>query len=199
MTDSLSLSRSIQGELPFSLNLPESNYVVDLDGTKYQVELLQNRVAIPVDSHAMMMGKPDELKLQLSERWDSLYKIELRTIVRRVDTREVQIADMAELNDDHLVQAAITKILLHDPGKAGDPKQLENFAKAQLAQLDSDGYATFRNDTAIRLTADKLFPATEVQDFCKAVNVLIRSYIIRSAHLACNFSEFSPPAISGIR
>jgi hypothetical protein len=68
LADPLYFCRIIQGELPFSLNLPEGTYPVDVDRTKYELHLLQNRLAVPIDALSMRMGKPADLKAELGDR-----------------------------------------------------------------------------------------------------------------------------------
>ncbi len=177
MSDPIKFSRVIQGELPFTLNLPNGSYRVNVDGSTYQLEILQGRVRIDVDAKSWIIGTPDELRARFGDRWDSVLKHELRTLVRRDDAFSLSPEELPTPDNDQLRDAAIRKILENNPGYVPSPEGLQADAQRALAELTAEDHASFLADASIRLASRRVFPPKDVEVFCRAVNVLVRLYM----------------------
>jgi len=116
VSDSIKFSRVIQGELPFTLNLPSGSYRVKLDDYTYHLELIQGWLKITVDAKTWMIGTSDDLQARIGDRWDSIYKHELRTMVRRIDAFVLTREELPTPDNDQLRDAAIRRVLENNPG-----------------------------------------------------------------------------------
>ncbi len=167
----------IQGELPFTVNVPTGTYPVDVAGASYPLELLQERIGVAVGANAMMIDTAAKIRLELGERWESTYKHELRTVVRHTDEATVTPDHLVKPTDEDLFAAMQTGILRDHRGYPGDKHQLQADARASLAAMSEEVRQAFVEDTTVRMTAHRLFPNGDVKTFCKAVNALIRLYM----------------------
>jgi hypothetical protein len=173
------LARVIQGELPFTLNLPEGTYSVLVDGAAYPIDVLQNRFAMADGPETMRIGTAEELRRGFGDRWDASYKHDLRTIVRHQDQAKVPRSELPTPTGDQLLKAAQSYLVRAAPGVApGGPQQLQLQARNWLDRLDDDDRRAFTTDASVRLAAATAFPR-DVDYFCGAVNVLIRLYMAR--------------------
>jgi hypothetical protein len=172
------LERVIQGELPFTLNLPEDTYTVLMDGAQYDIDILQDRIAVADGPQSMQVGTADSLRAYFGDRWDAAYKHELRTIVRHREEARVRRGDLPAPTDDQLFEAAQQHILHATPGIVpGSRPQLQAEARQWMAGLDAETRTAFTTDTSVRLAAAAAFRSRIVDIFCDAVNVLIRLYM----------------------
>jgi hypothetical protein len=168
---------SAEGELPFVLNLPEGCFRVDVNGLIYPLEILQGRFAVADNTESMLVGTAEELRSRLANRWDTLYKHQLRTIVRHGDEVHLSREELPTPDENQLFVAAQQHIMRHNAGDHGGPAQLEESARRALTELGAKDRAGFVVDTSVRLAADRLFPNQDVETFCRAVNVLVRLYM----------------------
>lgn len=203
MDETITLARVIEGELPFTLNLPEGTYPVQVDGTTYPIELQQNRIAAAIGREGMLVGRPEDVRARLGERWESSYVHELRTIVRNHRAVEIRRADLPAPTPHQLFEAAQTHLLRarHDAFPGG-PSELPPAARSWLDNLSAEDSATFTADTGVRLAADSAFPRTEAEQFCGVLNVLIRVYMARfNDRFVQEVTEnmFSATAMRGLR
>jgi hypothetical protein len=183
MSDPIKFSRVIQGELPFTLNLPSGSYGVNVDGCTYHLEILQGRVTIAIDAKSWIIGTPEELQARFGDRWDSIHKHELRTVVRHDDAFSLTREELPTPDNEQLRDAAIRKMLENNPGYVSGPDGLQADAQRALAELNAEDHASFVTDTTIRLASRRGFPPKDVEVFCQAVNLLIRLYM-------ANFNDF---------
>jgi hypothetical protein len=178
MSEPVQLARVIQGELPFTLNLPEATYPVLVDGASYPIDVLQNRLAVADGPDMMRFGTADELRADFGDRWATSYKHDLRTIVRHRDQATVPRSELPAPTDGQLFEAAQSYLLRATPGVVpGGAEQLQIQARHWLAHLNHDDRGAFTTDTSVRLAAAAAFPHRDVAYFCGAVNVLIRLYM----------------------
>jgi hypothetical protein len=175
------LARVIEGELPFTLNLPEGTYPVLIDGDTYHIELQQNRIGVPVGRNAMLVGPLEDVRAQLGDRWETSYVHELRTIVRNRREVTLRTSELREPTPEELFEAAQTNLLrLNPPGSfPGGPEEIQREARTWLDRLAAGERTAFAATTSIRLTAAATFPRTEAEQFCCVLNVLIRLYMAR--------------------
>ena len=68
MGESVLLARVIQGELPFTLNLPEGTYPVLADEGAYPIDIWQNRLAVADGPEMMRIGTAEELRPVFGDR-----------------------------------------------------------------------------------------------------------------------------------
>lgn len=180
MAETVSLTRVIEGELPFTLNLPEGTYPVQADGTIYPIELQQNRIAVAVSREAILIGRAEDVRARLADRWETSYVHELRTIVRNRRDVEIRHTDLPAPTPDQLFEAAQTHLLRSQPGGfPGGPTELQPVARSWLDNLSADDRNSFTAETGVRLAAAATFPRTEAEHFCGVLNVLIRVYMAR--------------------
>jgi hypothetical protein len=172
----MQFTQQIQGELPFTLNVPSGTYKVNLDGSSYILELLQDRIAVAVNAQEMAVGTVETLRGELGERWDNAFKHDLHTIVRYTDEVNVTLDQMVRPTDDDLFSAQ-TSILRDSRDYSGDLHQLHAHARASLDAMTAEVRQAFVEDTTIRMTADRLFSRNDSRTFCKAVNTLVRLYM----------------------
>jgi hypothetical protein len=178
MSEPVLLARVIQGELPFTLNLPEATYSVLVDGDPYPIDVLQNRVAVANGPDMMRVGTAEELRPDFGARWATSYKHDLRTIVRHRDQATVPRSELPAPTQGQLFEAAQSYLLRATPGVIpGGPEQLQLQARHWLAHLGDDDRRAFTTDTSVRLAAAAAFPNGDLACFCGAVNVLIRLYM----------------------
>src|SRR5689334_484960 len=102
MSEPDTLSRVIQGELPFTLNLPGGRYEVKLGDDTYPIELHQAWFLVANDATSFVIGPADDLRNRLGERWESSYKHELRTVVRRRDVVQIPADQLIQPTDDQV-------------------------------------------------------------------------------------------------
>lgn len=196
-------NRVILGELPFTLNLPEGAYPVLHDGAPYPIDLLQNRVAVADGPEMMVIGTPEDLKGGMGERWGAAFKHELRTLVRNRRQVELRRADLLVPSEHQLFEATQRYLMrINAPGSFGGSEPLQKAARAFLDRLSEDDRAKLTIDASVRLSADAHFPRTEVEQFCGAVNALIRLYMARFKDRfvqELTESMFSGTAMRGVR
>jgi hypothetical protein len=173
MNETIALTRVIEGELPFTLNLPEGTCPVQVDGTIYPIELQQNRIAAAADRDAMLIGRAEDVRTRLEDRWESSYVQELRTIVRNRRDVAIRHADFPAPTHDQLFEVAQSYLLREQPnGFPGGPTELQPAARSWLNNLSADDRSSFTTDTSVRLAAAATFPWTEAGHFCGVLNVL---------------------------
>jgi hypothetical protein len=176
--ETVTLTRVIQGELPFTLNLPEGTYPVLLGEVHYPIKILQNHLAVADGPHAMRIGTRDDLREYFCDRWDSLYKHELRTIVCHWEEVQIRRDNLPVPTHAQLFEAAQQYLLRATPGIIpGGPEQLQLQSRQWMDGLSSEDREAFAADTSVRLAAVEVFPHHEVESFCHAVNVLVRLYM----------------------
>jgi hypothetical protein len=157
-------TRLIEGELPFTLNIPSGTYTVKHGGTPYPLEILQELIGVAVNAKAMMVGTIEKVREALGERWDTSYKHELRTFVRHKDEVNVTPDQLVKPTDEDLFSAMQTAILREYPGYSGDKHQLQADARVAPDAMSEEQRQAFIEDTALRMTADRLFPNGGRQD-----------------------------------
>jgi hypothetical protein len=205
MEETVTLARVVQGELPFTLNLPDGTYHVLLDGRQYPIDILQNRLAVAVSADSMQVGTEESLREQFADRWPSLYKHDLRTIVRHAEQIHLTRTSlpiptnqqMFEAAQEYLVRRQIPSIVQGVPQPAIDAR-----AREWLDALTPDDMETFIEHTRIRLAVAAAFPHRQVDDICSAINVLIRLYMVtfRDRFVQeINQSMFSGTAFRGLQ
>jgi hypothetical protein len=177
VADAVVFSRLIQGELPFVLNIPDGPYRVQMGDCPYDLEILQGRVAVADNAESMLVGTVEELRPRLGDRWDALYKHDLRTIVRHQDEVPLDREELPTPDEEPLHIAAQQHLMRHNAVRPGDPAQLQETARRALAELNAHDRAAFVVDSSVRLAGERLFRPRDVEGFCRAVNVLVRLYM----------------------
>lgn len=203
MSDTAVLARVIEGELPFTLNLPEGTYPVQIDGATYPIELQQHRIAVAIGRDAMLIGRAEDVRVRMGDRWETSYVHELRTIVRNRAEVTISLADLPAPTPDQLFQAAQTYQMRINPGGfPGGPEEIQREARGWLDNLGTEDRTNFSVETSIRLAAAATFPRTEAERFCRVLNVLIRLYMARfNDRFVQEVTEgmFSATAMRGLR
>src|SRR5262249_43827909 len=143
------LVRVIEGELPFTLNLPEGTYPGRFDGSTYPIELQQNRIAVPVGRNAMLIGTLEDVRAQMGDGWETSYVHELRTIVRNRREVTIRYSDLSVPTSDQLFQEAQTHLLgLNPRGYPGGPEEIQREARNWLDGLNDNIRASFTTSTS---------------------------------------------------
>lgn len=179
MSATVRFTRNTQGELPFTLNLPDGPYPVVLEESPFPLLIRQGWLAVAVNSTSMIAGSESSLKSDLGDRWDTVYKHELRTVVQHKQVVDLPREELPTPNDEQLFVAMQQHLMRNSPGDVGGPEALQEAARQTIDKLTPEVRSQFIGDTSVRLAADKLFPARDVDRFCRAVNTLVRQYMVR--------------------
>jgi hypothetical protein len=174
------LTRVIQGELPFTLNLPDGTYPVQIDGAAYPVGIRQNLLAVADGPDELQFGTEADLRPHFGDRWAASFKHELRTVVSNLRQVKIPRANLPVPTDDTLIASAMFHLMYGDPREgARRPDQVELDARQWLDGLEAGAREAFIADTRVRMAASELYQPKEVVYFVGAINTLIRLYMAR--------------------
>src|SRR5262249_45718485 len=151
-------TQTIQGELPFTLNIPSGSYEMSVDGHPCTLGILQERIAVFIGPEQMLVGTREQLCTKLGDQWNSATKHELRTLVGQEESVILTPDRLAVPSQEDLVAGMQTHILTHNRDYGGDHTRLQADARAALDSMPDDHRKLFTEDTIIRLTAKQLFP-----------------------------------------
>jgi hypothetical protein len=170
-----------QCELPFMLNLVTGAYQVFLDGTAYDLEVLQEQVAVHLADGQFAVGAPASLNGQLGLAYDQAHKQSLRTVARHVTTKEIAESDLPAITDDAVLEDMQSAIIGESPmAYAGKSDDLKKEAEHRIKSMSPDELTAYRLRSA-KLRASRKLPSPDL--FLAALNTLIRLYMQR-------FSDF---------
>ena len=171
-------------ELPFVLNIPADTYIVRVDNT----------IDLPVRVHhnlyagapgaieypaPVAIGEKQALIAALSH--NATYSmLQLHTVVSIEKETILSPADLHAPTQDELVDEYTRKLIMQRPVSGADSSTgdvLRGEARDQLAALGTEESERFRRGAMMRLTARKLYPHSEGDQFLRAINRLLRAYM----------------------
>jgi hypothetical protein len=167
-------------ELPFVLNLPDGDYVIPLDIGTIVLQIAQNQLAVPVNSSLetnYRFGSPEELATMFGEKLYTSYPFALRTNVKLNHSLFVEEDDLVKPTEAQVIEEYV-RVLIVTKKFSNSGEALFQEAKNAVEKLSEPEKAAFLNLTSKRLTALKIFNPVEFRYFHRALNTLIRLYMI---------------------
>ncbi len=178
MSEAIFLERVFRCEMPFTLNLPTGLYPVLVGSSMYEFDLRQGWFSAEESQGAKLAGSADGLRTHFGDRWASISKRPLRTIVSHRDQNSLAIASLPIASEEQLFAAA-QQVLLRQPGRVPEgPEALVRQAKEWRDSLDEEGRKSFEMRARVGLAAKAAFNSTDNDIFCDALNALIRLYMV---------------------
>ena len=178
------LERKITAELPFSLNLPEGSYDVNLENTTISLLLLQNRIALAIGNEAKQTGwrfytAEQAIEKAKSAEWP-VAQIELHTIVECSFTQEINDPGEGHRDWPEAQDEMVRALLTSDEAQGLAGEALTALATQRLTESSDEHAASLARIGRIRKLLkyhyDENIGAIAV--FYEAVNHLLKHYMV---------------------
>ncbi len=170
-------------ELPFVLNIPADTYIVRVDELDMPLRVHHNLYAGSPGAieytTPVSIAEKQALIANLSN--NTTYSLlQLHTVVSTEKDTILSTGDLHIPSQDDLVNEYTRKIIMQRTvsnanNSAGDALRSE--AAQQIAAMSAEESEGFRHHTTMRLTAHKLYPHSEGEQFIRGINRLLRAYM----------------------
>ena len=164
-------------ELPFMLNLPNGTYECMVNGANFELEVLQEHVALHFSERNFAIEPPERLKALFGKRFETLHKQQLRTLLRHRTKSVVQEHELPTPTDQQLEDEMMASIIGESPMRfANDTDGLKGEAIRRVAALTASDREAFLRLVSRKLHTKKM---PDFLAFLTGVNSLVRLYMQR--------------------
>jgi len=168
----LQFSRLLIAELPFTMNLPDGEYRVQVNSTVFPLRLRQEHGALSLDE-----GRHQLIPMTAVTPANSARVTHLRTLVELRATRSVAASEVKQADTSELIQS-LARRLISERRTLLSGQELLAQAEAELLALNTSGREALTEHVSRALHSRTLFPTPTHDDFVRAANELVRHYMV---------------------
>jgi hypothetical protein len=164
-------------ELPFMLNLPSGEYKCVADGADFDLEVLQEHVALHWPDGSFAIEQPRNLKTAFGAHFDTQHKQQLRTLLRHRTKHTVEENELTNPTEEQLRDEMMSSIIKEAPmAFAANTAGLRSEASRRVGALSDAEHCVFRRFVSRKLHVKK---TPDFAIFLAGVNSLVRLYMER--------------------